>query len=208
MANAYLHYRGDNALYATGLLGAGQSRLVMDRTLDLASAGRHNAHSERDIDVALLQMEAGRQFTLGANRLTPFVAVGHASLHSDGFTEAGGTGFELAAQPMRMQRTTADIGARYGRQWRFGNDAWLRVDLGGSYQHVLWQQGDALRAAFVGAPLAQFDIHGNALDGNGRIVLDVTGGGSDRWSWSFNYTQGLLGVERGDAWWLGMRWSL
>ena len=205
MASAYLHYRGDDGYYATSLVGAGRTRLSMDRTLDLADAGRHVAHSEREIDAALLHVEAGRRMLLGEGRVTPYVAVNHTSLYTDGFTEAGDTGFELEAQPSQLRRTAGEIGVRYARQWRLGGDRWMQLDLSSRYQRILATDGDPLRAAFVGAPQAVFDIDDlSQTTDYGLLSLNLRGGGG-RSTWFFDYDH-YVGGKNGDAWWVG--WNL
>ena len=207
MANAYLHYRGDDGWYATGLVGAGRTRLAMDRTLDLADAGRHVAHSERVFDTALLRIEAGRHVPLGEGRLTPFAAIDHASLHGDGFIESGGTGFELQASPLRQQRTSAEAGARYARLWRAdGGQRWVQFDLSGRYRRQLAIDGDPLRAAFVGAPQSVFDIEDPSRpDGYGLLTLNLRGG-SGRATWFLDYDR-RFGGSQADAWWAGWRFA-
>lgn len=206
-ANAYLHYRGDDGLYVTGLAGAGRMRLGMDRTLDLADAGRHVAHSERVFDTALLRVEAGRHVSLGEGRLTPFAALDHASLHGDGFVESGDTGFELQASPLRQQRTTAEAGARYARLWRAdGGKRWMQFDLSGRYRKQLAIDGDPLRAAFVGAPQSVFDIDDPSRpDGYGLLTLNLRGG-SGRATWFLDYDR-RFGGSQADAWWAGWRFA-
>jgi uncharacterized protein with beta-barrel porin domain len=207
MANAYLHYRGDDGLYATGLFGAGRMRLAMDRTLDFADAGRHVAHSQRVFDTSLLHVEAGRHLSLGEGKLTPFVAVEHASLRADGFTESGDTGFELEAAPLRQQRSSAEVGTRYAWQWHAdGGNQWMRFDVSGRYRRVLAIDGDPLRAAFIGAPQAVFDIEDpERPDGYGLLTLNLRGG-SGRATWFLDYDR-RFGGNAADAVWAGWHFT-
>jgi len=207
VASAYLHYRGDDGMYLTALAGAGRMRLGMDRTLDLADAGRHVAHSERVFDTALLRVEAGRRVPLGEGRLTPFAALDHASLHGDGFIESGNTGFELQASPLRQRRTSAEAGARYARLWRAdGGERWMQFDLSGRYRRQLAVDGDPLRAAFVGAPQSVFDIDDPSRpDGYGLLTFNLRGG-SGRATWFLDYDR-RFGGSQADAWWAGWRFA-
>lgn len=209
MASVHMHYRG-NAWHATGLVGAGRTALQVERPIDLGAAGTHLASSRRTIDQAFLHAGLGRGFDAGRGQLTPFVAVDYTSLRSDGFTEHGDTGFELVAQSARNGQLSATAGARYARDWRFGDSRWLHVDLDVRYQHRIAEDGDPLLAAFAGTPVATFDLLSLSRPpaGAGLVNLGLRGGLGNRWSWSLDYARRLDGEAQHDHGFVGLRREL
>lgn len=205
-ASVYLHYRGDAGLYARGQVGVDRSRLTLDRQIDLDRGGRHHAHSQRDLDFSHAYVEAGRAFAAGRGRLVPYAALGYASVRSDGVVEQGDTGFELALQPWRGDRISAGTGVRYARQWAFGDGSWIRLDLDARHERLLGSSDNPLLAAFVGTPLAQFNIAGEAGGtSSGWLGVGLDGGGRHGWAWFLDYGRGFAGPQRGDGWSLGMK---
>ena len=205
MASVYAHYRS-GGWHATGLVGAGRTVLQLDRPIDLGAAGEHVARSRRDIDQAFLHGELGRRIALGRGVLTPFVAADYTALHGDGFIEQGDTGFELVGRPASGMQLSAAAGARYARGWHFAGNGWLRLDLDARYLQPLAYDGDALRAAFTGAPDAPFDLAAWSRPAHGAaMTLGLTGGRDDRWAWSLDYAQRFGGDAPGAGWFVGLR---
>lgn len=206
MANIYLHHRGSDDAYFTGLAGYGRTRLILDRPLDLASAGRRHAHSERDVSLAYVHAEAGRAFRVAGGRLTPFASVAWSALRSEGFVEQGNSGFELVAQPSGEARATGGAGLRYLRDWRSDSDGWMQLDVSAQYRHVFARGGDPIHAAFVGAPMAGFQLDGLPFDdGHGVFGFGLAGGRHHAWRWFVQYDKAFTGDARGDAWSAGLR---
>ena len=206
MANVYLHHRGRDDTYFTGITGYGHTRLTLDRPLDLAGAGRHHAHSERDVSLAYVHAEAGRAFGVGGGRLTPFASAAWSTLRSEGFAEQGSSGFELVAQPSGETRMTGGAGMRYLRDWRFDSDGWMQLDVSAQYRHVFARGGDPVHAAFAGAPMAGFQLEGLPFDdGHGVFGFGLAGGWRDAWRWFVLYDKAFAGNARGDAWSAGLR---
>lgn len=200
--NAYLRRDGYSGSYVMGEVGYGRNQLSLDRRIDLGGEV-HTARSDRELDVTHAYVEAGRGIRVGGGQLTPFVAVSHAALRGDGFVEQGDTGFELMAQPSLHQRSSGDLGLRYARHWRWGDDRWMQLNLGARYQYLLGASDD-MRAAFTGTPGVGFDLYGlpRGRD-NSWLEMNLTGGSSDRWSWLLSYDNRAnnrtmsLGVEIG-----------
>ena len=206
MANVYLHRRGSNDTYVTGITGYGHTRLTLDRPLDLASAGRHHAHSERDVSLAYVHAETGRSFGVGGGRLTPFASGDWSALRSEGFVEQGNSGFELVAQPSGETRMSGGAGMRYLRDWRFGSEGWMQLDVSAQYRHVFARSGDPVHAAFAGAPMAGFQLDGLPFDDDhGVFGFGLAGGWRDAWRWFVLYDKAFTGDARGDAWSAGLR---
>ena len=208
MANVYLHRRGRDDTYFTGVTGYGHARLTLDRPLDLASAGRHHAHSERDVSLAYVHAEAGRTFAVGGGRLTPFASAAWSVLRSDGFVEQGDSGFELIAQPSGETRMSGGAGMRYLRDWRIGGDGWMQLDVSAQYRHVFARGGDPVHAAFAGAPMAGFQLDGLPFDdGHGVLGFGLAGGWRDAWRWFVVYDTAFAGDALDDAWSAGLRFG-
>jgi hypothetical protein len=95
---------------------------------------------------------------------------------------------------------------RYLRDWRFDNGGWMQLDLSGQYRQVFAQDGDPIRAAFVGAPMAGFQLEGLPSDeGHGVLGFGLTGGKRDARRWFLQYDRAITGNTRGDAWLAGLR---
>jgi uncharacterized protein with beta-barrel porin domain len=184
--NVYLRSNAGNGWYAMGDVGYSRHQLSLDRAIDLGS-GKRRVHSERGLDVTHAYVEGGRGVSLGLGRLTPFAAVGYSTLRGDAFIEQGNTGFELMAQPSHHQRISSEAGLRYARNWRWGGDRWMQLDLGARYQYLLSAHDD-VRAAFTGTPASGFDLEGLSNDrGDTWLEVNLAGGGRDRWSWLLSY---------------------
>jgi uncharacterized protein with beta-barrel porin domain len=205
MSNAYAHYRNGD-WHATGLVGAGRNVLQLERPIDLGAAGTHVAHSRRAVDQAFLHGELGRRIALGGGRLTPFVALDYSALDGDGFIEQGDTGFELVAPSARSTQWSAAAGARYAHDWRFAGNGRVQLAFDARYQQPLADDGDALRAAFIGAPDALFDLPAWSRPEHGAaMTLGLTGGMDDRWAWSLDYARRFGGNAGGGDWLVGLR---
>ena len=205
MASLYAHYRGGE-WHATGVVGAGRSTLQFDRSIDLGTAGTHFVHSRREIDQAFLHGEFGRRVAFGNGQLTPFAALDYSALHSEGFTEQGDTGFELAAQAGRATQWSTAAGARYAHDWHPGAGGWLRLNLDARYQRRLAAGGDALQVAFVGTPDASFHLAAaSPAAGFTALRLGLAGGVDDRWSWSLDYAHRFGSDARQGGWFAGLR---
>jgi hypothetical protein len=203
VASVHAHYRGDR-WHATGLVGAGRTSLQLERPIDLGAAGMHLAHSRRGVDQAFVHGELGRRIDIGRSRLTPFVAIDYSALHSDGFVEQGDTGFELVAQPARNAQLSVAVGTRYTHDWRTGQNGWLRLDLDARYQHS--NDGNALRAAFIGTPDAWFDLAPWLQPADtGLVRMGLAGGFDERWNWSLDYARQSGTDARTSGWSFTMR---
>jgi outer membrane autotransporter protein len=200
--NIYLRRNGDNGYYTMGEAGYSRHRLSLERPIDLGDGARI-ARSERNLDATHAYVEAGRGIRMGRGQLTPFASLSYAASRSDGFIEHGNTGFELMAGPSFHERVSSDIGLRYARNWHWGTDRWLQLDLGARYQHRLAASDDA-HAAFTGTPGAVFALNGLPYPRNNSWwEANLAGGAGDRWTWLLSYDNRVdrqsvsVGVEIG-----------
>lgn len=205
-ALVYAHYwRG--RWYATAQLQQSHATLQMQRWIDLGDGGRHRAGTELNLDRLDMRLEGGREYRVGHVRVSPFVALDFSSLRSGPFAEQGDTGFELTGPAARSSRTAADFGLRLSRDWRWQNGGWARLDLGASYRHAVQAGNDDIRAAYVGAPNAQFTIPALATGrGSRRLDLDVSAGRGENWRSFVRYEWSQGEREPSTAWWLGAEW--
>ena len=207
MASVYLHHRGRDDMYFTGLVGYGRTTLMLDRPLDFGAAGRPpGAFRTRRVagvcpcGSGTCLRRGGRTFD--AVRFTRLVDVERGRLRRTGqqWIRTGGAVFERSAS------SAAAVGMRYLRDWRFDNGGWMQLDLSGQYRQVFAREGDPIRAAFVGAPMAGFQIEGLPFDdGHGVFGFALTGGKRDARRWFLQYDKAFTGNTRGDAWWAGLR---
>ena len=196
LGGVYAHYRNDRA-HATVLAGAARARLDTRRPIELGDAGEHQVFARRALLQAFVHGEAGRRIPIGSGQWTPYVAVDYAALRSDGFVEQGDTGFELAAQPAHNGQLSMSIGGRYAHEWNVsGGRLGLSVDA--RYQRLLATHGDALQAAFLGAPEASFGLEAwPSTPQVGTLGVGLTGAldtGWTGWTWAMDY-RGQFGNE-------------
>lgn len=183
--DVYLRRNGNRHAYVLGDVGYSRHQLDLERQIDLGSE-RYNARAERRLDEVHAYVEAGLGFHLGQGRLTPFGALGHATLHGTGFTERGVTGFELIAQPSVHQQTSAIAGLRFGQEWHGGGGRWTQLNLATGYVRLLVARDHAL-AAFTGAPDMQFALDGMPRQRNSSWLQLGLGTGDEHWAWRLNY---------------------
>lgn len=196
-ATAYAHYRGTRWMASAAVTAAHSQQAV---TRDLPLGGRmHVASSHRSLSGVALRGELARALDFAGGTLQPMVAVDYSNLHASAFTELGDTGFELAAASGTLSRWTAEWGARYDRQWRWGQH---RVSMLADWRAVapLAVSGH-LPATFVGAPDTQFDLLTQGARRVNRLRLGFAGSMHGGWLWS------LSGAE-GDLWYGQPRWQL
>jgi uncharacterized protein with beta-barrel porin domain len=181
----YLRRNGTNDSYVFADVGHGRHELDFGRQIDLGFAKRH-VYAMPDLDVEHAWVEAGREFRILQNRVTPFAALSYAAMHAAGFTEQGSTGLELAAQPSFHQRTNAAVGLRLSRYWVSTNGRWTQLNLAGGLLHLLAARGDAY-AAFTGAPDVTFALAGLPRQRNTGWLQMSLGTGGENWAWLLNY---------------------
>lgn len=204
-AGAYLRWFGDDGWYAGGSAGYAQHTLALDRTLDLDRGGQWNAHARHRFNVAGVQGEAGRRFAFAGGALTPYVALDATALRSERSLEQGRTGFELAMQSTIQAQMRANLGIRFGRDWRIGDTGWLRLDADARVQRRLADAGDPLRAAFVGVPDLWFDVPSHSNRTSGWLDVGLRGGIGRDWTWSLDRSRPLAGGRNSaDAWRIGL----
>ena len=193
LGGVYAHYRNDR-VHATVLAGTARALLDTRRPIDLGDAGEHQVFARRALSQAFVHGEAGRRIPIGSGQWTPYVAVDYAALRSDGFVEQGDTGFELAAQPAHNGQLSMAVGGRYAHEWNVsGGRLGLSVDA--RYQRLLATHGDALRAAFVGAPGASFGLEAwPPAPQVGTLGVGLTGALDTGWTWAMDY-RGQFGNE-------------
>ena len=199
----HAHYRGQ-AWHATGVAGAGRTRLQMQRPIELGLAGQHIAHSQRAFASSFLHVEVGRDYALRAARLAPFVAFDYSLVRGDAFTEQGGTGLELTADAHVQAHLSATAGARYSHGWQAGTHA-VRFEVDARYRHDL-VDADPLQAAFRGVPEVQFELPGQRGTAGAELRLGVTGTIGRDTAWTVDFTRATDARDHA-GWTLGLQKS-
>lgn len=207
-AAAYVRWFGDDGWYAGGSAGYAQHALALDRRVDLGDGGVSNAHSQRRLGIASLDLEAGRRFASGRVRFAPYAWVGADGMRSERALEQGQTGFELALQANTRASVDAGVGLRVGTSWRCGDTGWLSMDADARYGQPLAKAGDSLRASFLGVPDAVFDLPGHDAAHGTWLDLGLRGGFGRGWAWSLGHAGSLSGGSRDRRWQLGLVRSL
>jgi uncharacterized protein with beta-barrel porin domain len=188
--------------YAYGEVQGGSGRMDSWRQIELGDGRQHQAVTGFDMDLMHARLEGGFDHVLAGGRLTPFAGLRYDAIRSAAFAEAGDTGFELAGQAADSRRLDTEVGLRYARDWQWGN-GWLRLAAAGARRHVLNADGDALAAAFAGAPEAVFRIDDAQASDASSFDLQLQ---ADRGAWwsgalSYRWSAGDAIVDRG--WWMG-----
>jgi uncharacterized protein with beta-barrel porin domain len=203
---AYLHRR-NNEWHATGIIGAADTELRVRRTIDLGPGGMHQAQSQRHLSQSRVEGEIGRDLSVGQGRLVPYVGVDYERRRNDAFVERGGTGLELVAGSSTTEQWSASAGLRFSRDWQFGRNGWLRIDVDAGYRRRI-AGGDADgRVAFAGTPDVAFELGAGQQQatGAGTMALGLRGGFDRRWTWMLDYEHRTGAVLPGTEWFLGAR---
>nr|WP_243039678.1 S8 family serine peptidase [Dyella sedimenti] len=137
-----------NQWYAMGRLGFGSYREDMRRHLELGSDVEGVA-SDSNGRYGIAYGESGYRLSLGGMRITPYLNLQYANIHTDGFDEVGGDGFGLKANAQAIERWQAGAGLRAGEDWPLAGGG--RLGLQG---HLLWQRAFSMRGALPDASFA------------------------------------------------------
>jgi autotransporter-associated beta strand protein len=180
-AQAYLRRLTASGAYALGSVGLGLHHVELARDIDVGQWARR-AGSQQDAALLHVAFETGHDHALGGGTLSTFVALDYSALRGAGFTESGGTGFELHADASLLQDAAAGVGLRYARRWQRTGDSWWQLGIDARYQPRIWTAG-TVHAAFTGMP----DV-GFGLFDPGAAYAPVAGalrlaGGRQRLSW-------------------------
>lgn len=205
-AYAYVHRR-NNGWHATGIIGIADTELRVRRTIDLGPGGMHQAQSQRHLSQSRVEGEIGRDLSVGQGRLVPYVGVDYERRHSDAFVEHGGTGLELVAGSSTAEQWSASAGLRFSRDWQFGRNGWLRVDVDAGYRRRIAGGGADGQAAFAGTPGVAFEFGAGqeqAMEA-GTMALGLRGGFDRRWTWMLDYEHRTGPELPGAEWFLGAR---
>lgn len=198
----HAHYRGDG-WHLTGMLGAGYTRLQLQRPIELGAAGQYMVRSERVFEHASAHARLARDLPLGEGNLAPFLALDYGLARGQAFAEQGDTGLELIAGPSRQADFSGSLGARYSREWDFSRH-WLRLNLEARYRRNL-RDNESLSAAFRGVPDIRFDLPQQAQAGFGELRMGMVGAFGTRSSWSLDYARNVDGDRRGEGWMLTLQ---
>ena len=189
--------------YGYGALQGGRGWMALQHPIDLGDRRQHRADADVRVSQLRARVEGGADIIIGDGRLTPFAGVQHDAVHSGAFVESGDTGFELAGQAATSQRTSAELGLRYARDWRL-DDGRLRLDIAGARRHALGLGGEALVAAFTGAPDVMFRIDGTQASREATwLDLQLSATRGDAWTGALRYRWDSNGLASDRGWWLG-----
>jgi uncharacterized protein with beta-barrel porin domain len=205
LASMHVHQRFGR-WHLTGLAATGRAELEIQRPIDVGDGVRHLAHARREFHHAYLHGELGHEASFWRGRLTPSVALGYATVHGDGFTERGDTGFELVGGAASDWLMSASFGMRYARDWALRSGAWTRLDIDARYRRTLTGGGDPSSAAFVGTPDARFDLRAeSAANETGTIAMRLAGGVAGRWELALEHVGRFGNESPSGAWTVGVQ---
>ncbi|AXA84159.1 autotransporter domain-containing protein [Lysobacter oculi] len=189
-AQAYAGWLGVQA-YLRGGVGAGRFDREVERNVQLGLR-QEGVNTLGGGSYLFANTEAGYRFDLGAATVSPYVGSQFAQVRTDGFNEAGASGFGLRADGWNFDRWQAYAGMRANRDWQLANGSSFGIDGRAEWQHGL-SDGNALMASFTGIEqwmpvaglsMAQrgtlFGLGFNAQWRNGSLLrLDVSQRGSE-----------------------------
>ncbi|HVI54700.1 MAG TPA: S8 family serine peptidase [Luteibacter sp.] len=143
----YAGLRGAN-WYGVGRFGFGSFRGDTQRLLQLGDQGAF-AGADNTGHYNVAYGEFGYRTNVGAFTLTPYANAQFASIRRNGFEEAGGEGFGLAANGQTTSRWQAGFGLRAGSSWltSYGK---LRIDAKLGWQNAFATKGEVFSARYNG----------------------------------------------------------
>jgi outer membrane autotransporter protein len=169
----------DGAWYAQGRVGAGRYRQDIRRYLQFgpffSPAGTEYFGHYFDT-----HFESGAHLRVGGFSVTPYADLDYATLHRDGFAEAGGAGFGLESAPQDLTRWQGGLGLRAGSDWSLSGGRRLSLSTYAQWQRTWSLRGGDFEASFTGLdqwlPLAGIGLSRYETDFGGTAVLQLTGG--------------------------------
>jgi autotransporter-associated beta strand protein len=143
----YAGSRGAN-WYGVGRFGFGSFHGDTQRLLRLGDQGAF-AGADNTGHYNVAYGEFGYRTNVGAFTLTPYANAQFASIRRDGFDEAGGDGFGLAANGQTTSRWQAGFGLRAGSSWltSYGK---LHIDAKLGWQNAFATKGEVFSARYNG----------------------------------------------------------
>jgi outer membrane autotransporter protein len=167
----------DGAWYAQGRVATGRYRQDIRRYLRL---GNFMLPAGTDYRGGYLDgyAESGLHLRVGPLRVTPYANLDYATLHRDGFAEAGGAGFGLESAPQDLSRWQGGLGLRAGSDWALSGGRRLSLGAYAQWQRTWSLRGGTFQASFTGVdqwlPLAGIGLSRYQADVGSTAVLQLT----------------------------------
>lgn len=171
----YAGSRGAN-WYGVGRFGYGSFHGDTQRLLQLGDQGAF-AGTDNTGHYNVAYGEFGYRTNVGAFTLTPYANAQFASIRRDGFDEAGGDGFGLAANGQTTSRWQAGFGLRAGSSWltSYGK---LRIDAKLGWQNAFATKGEVFSARYNGiaqwAPVEGIGLSRRAGTAGFAMAMDLS----------------------------------
>ncbi len=159
--SVYGQYTVDPNWYVDGIAGFGWQTYKTARVVTLLAPGvdngSFNGQSYRlygETGYALHPAVAPQA------RITPYLGLGYLHVHTDSFTENGGTA--LKVQSMDPNSFTTTLGTRVAATWQIGSTV-FRPELRAAWQHEFLDETGTVRAAFATSPGSVFTATGTSF---------------------------------------------
>lgn len=159
--------------YADGLAGYANASNDMKRKVSLPGMESGSANGDTSADQFLGQIEAGYRIGLGLPAeasITPFGRLQIASVHQDGFTETGGSDFNLDVESQTTTSVRSTFGADLAAGFDLGGGLPLDVGVRVGWMHEFADTDRPITAAFAGASGPEFTVSGATAARDSAVI--------------------------------------
>ena len=161
------------AFYADALAGYANASNDMQRKVSLPGMESASASGDTSANQFLGQIEAGYRIGLGLPAdasITPFGRLQIASVHQDGFTETGGSDFNLDVELQTTTSVRSTFGADLAAGFDLGGGLPLDVGVRVGWMHEFADTDRPITAAFAGASGPEFTVSGATAARDSAVI--------------------------------------
>lgn len=161
------------AFYADVLAGYANASNDMQRKISLPGMETSSASGDTSANQFLSQIEAGYRIGLGLpadTSITPFGRLQIASVHQDGFTETGGSDFNLDVESQTTTSVRSTFGADLAAGFDLGGGGPLDVGVRVGWMHEFADTDRPITAAFAGASGPDFTVSGASAARDSAVI--------------------------------------
>ena len=164
----YGAYEGER-FYGDAALSFGFHDIASTRLIDLGDAGTEVASANYDANTWGAHGEFGARFEMGTFDFEAFVGAAYGAQSTDGFAEAGASGFSLLVQDADADSLASTVGARFSGEWQAGGVRLVpKAEV--AWRHEFMDERQSFSAAFLEDPATQFQIVSTALSRDSAVV--------------------------------------
>ena len=152
----------------------------------MLGAVSHRIDADRGDELTSAYAETGLRLGSESRAITPFAAMSYGRLERGGFTETGANDWGLTARRQTYTQAAGAFGMRLDTAWNWAGGR-SQLSAYAAWQGIICGADTPVRAAFVGAPDATFNVEGVQTPRHAAwLGVGVTTQARHGWSWFVN----------------------